>query len=103
MNPEELAVDETRPIGNARTTTEAQILQICSAVLGSYKICGQDNFVDLGGDSISAALTLNRIHDVFQVSLPFSLLFDEKMNLAGLADAIDKIRASESARTGETT
>ncbi|HXA77157.1 MAG TPA: phosphopantetheine-binding protein [Candidatus Acidoferrales bacterium] len=78
-----------------RTPTEKSVAEIWSAALGIREIGIDDNFVELGGDSLSATLFLNRVSHDFQVDLPFEMLFAETMTLAKLAGVIDAMRSQQ--------
>jgi amino acid adenylation domain-containing protein len=59
-----------------RTPVEAAVAGIWSEVLGQPRVGVEDNFADLGGDSLQAARVLARVNAECGVELPFSTLFD---------------------------
>jgi acyl carrier protein len=94
MNTDNASLEPTPSDGQARAGAEERVLEICAAVLGVHDISIQDNFVELGGDSISAALVLNRVRALFQVSLPFSVLLGQRTTLAEVTQAIQHWRVA---------
>jgi oxalate---CoA ligase len=58
-----------------RTSIEAGLADIWSAVLRVNPIGIYDNFFQLGGDSLLAAQIANRIREIWQVELPFVFFF----------------------------
>lgn len=80
---------ELRPL----TPTERNLIEIWSAIFGFSNISANDNFVELGGDSLSAVLFRNQVFDVYHLEIPFDRLFDENATVAELAAAIDETLA----------
>ncbi|MCO6451609.1 MAG: non-ribosomal peptide synthetase [Caldilineales bacterium] len=70
------------------TASEMLIAGIWCEVLAIETVGIDDNFLDLGGNSILAARILARINAVFGVDLPFAVLFDAP-TVAALAKAVD--------------
>jgi thioester reductase-like protein len=59
-----------------QSETEKQITNIWSSILDRDHISMEDNFFDIGGNSIKAAeLSVNIMHD-FNISIPANVLFD---------------------------
>lgn len=82
-----------------RTDTEKLVAAIWSEVFERGPLSGQDDFFDLGGDSLTAAVIAARIHAALFVQLDLRA-FAEHPKLAALASAVDAMRAgfpSESA------
>jgi acyl-CoA synthetase (AMP-forming)/AMP-acid ligase II/aryl carrier-like protein len=68
---------ETGPGGTApRTVVERELVSIWSEVLGVSAIGVEDEFLALGGHSISAMQILSRIRDAFGVELGFRAFFE---------------------------
>ena len=62
---------------------------IWTEILNLDTIADDDNFLDLGGDSIAAMLCLNRIRARFGVDIPMTVFLAEDMTLRKLASEID--------------
>ncbi|MEE6260938.1 phosphopantetheine-binding protein [Plantactinospora sonchi] len=72
-----------------REPTEIALAEIWSEVLGRRRVAADDNFLDLGGDSMTATLLLDSTNERFGVSLSF----DELLSLPSLravAEVVDK-------------
>lgn len=89
MPSDPFSFDKMSDFADPRTPTEEVLAKIWSALLRIDKIGIHDNFVELGGDSIAATLFLNRVSHLFEVDLPFEMLFAETANIAELALVID--------------
>jgi amino acid adenylation domain-containing protein len=59
-----------------QTVIEQALALLWAEVLGTERIGVQDDFFDLGGQSLLAVKLAARIRDLFQVDLPMRLLFD---------------------------
>ncbi|HSP77463.1 MAG TPA: condensation domain-containing protein, partial [Myxococcaceae bacterium] len=81
-----------------RTAVEASLSRILAEVLGLERVGREDDFLLLGGNSLSAMQVSARIRDCFQVELPIGALF-EHPKVSRLAEAIQ--RAQDAAATGE--
>jgi hypothetical protein len=71
-----------------RTETEKTLAAIWSELLYLNNIGVNDDFFDLGGQSLAAIKAVSRIRDVFEVDLALRNLF-ERPTVAGLAEVID--------------
>ena len=80
--------------GDARTSTQLELLEETRALLGVGQCSLGDNFFLLGGNSILAIRLVNRLRRSFGVELPQRLVF-EAQTLEDLARAIDETMASE--------
>jgi acyl-coenzyme A synthetase/AMP-(fatty) acid ligase/acyl carrier protein len=76
-------VDHVAP----RTPLESQLAVIWADVLGVTQIGVEDDFLTLGGHSLTATQILSRIRDRFGLELPFPTLF-ETSTIAGLAERL---------------
>lgn len=70
------------------TETEKALAAIWRELLKVENIGINDDFFDLGGQSLMAIKAVSRIRDVFEVDLPLRNLF-ERPTIAGLAEVID--------------
>ena len=80
----QLPCDFARP----NTETEKALAAIWAELLKVENIGINDDFFDLGGQSLLAIKSVSRIRDVFEVDFQLRNLF-ERPTLAGLAEAID--------------
>src|SRR3989454_315416 len=80
-----------------RTATEKALAAIWSELLCVENIGLNDDFFDLGGQSLVAIKAVSRIRDVFEVDLPLRNLF-EHPTVAGLAEVIDGLSWVEKAK-----
>ena len=76
--------------GGPRTKTEKALAAIWRDLLVVENIGINDDFFDLGGQSLVAMKALSRIRDTFDVDLPLRNLF-EHPTVAGLAEVIDQL------------
>jgi amino acid adenylation domain-containing protein len=73
-----------------RTETEAALARIWSTVLSVEDVDIDETFLDLGGHSILAIQCLNRVSDVFDVSLSPITLFVQTPSVRAMANMIDE-------------
>src|SRR5262249_7369988 len=84
--------------GNAATSahaeTEKTLLQIWSEVLNTAPtpISIHDDFLGLGGDSLTAMRCINRIIAAFGVEIPLELFLIESASIAQVASEIASIQ-----------
>ena len=69
---------------------EAVLAGIWADVLGIEQVGIQDNFLELGGDSLFATLVAFRVNEAFQIELPLSMLFNAP-TVACLAECVDTL------------
>ncbi len=81
-----------------RNATEEIIAGTWSEVLGAARVSVQQDFFELGGDSLTATQVISRINLAFQIDLPLGVLFEHR-TVAGLASAIEEILVDELSRT----
>jgi acyl carrier protein len=74
--------------GRPFTETEARLASIWTELLKVEHVGVEDDFFDLGGQSLVAIRAVSRIRDAFGVDLPLRDFF-ERPTLAGLAEVID--------------
>lgn len=87
--PASRSVAESAPA----TETEAMLAAIWSEAMEKDSVGRDDDFFDLGGDSLTAAVIAAKIHAALQVQLDLRA-FAEHPTLAALASAVDALRAS---------
>jgi acyl carrier protein len=100
-------VDEVKPMTerslaldrSAWTATEQRLASIWNDVLGAADIDLDDDFLVLGGDSISATQCANAVYDSFGVDLEIELLLDELSTVRSIAGVIDGRRTPKVAET----
>ncbi|HBY76806.1 MAG TPA: non-ribosomal peptide synthetase, partial [Cyanobacteria bacterium UBA11148] len=73
-----------------RNSTEAQLAEIWSSVLGIDRVGIHNNFFELGGHSLLGTQVMSRICQAFEVELPLRSLF-ESPTVAELGDRIETI------------
>lgn len=73
-----------------RTPTEAMVLEIFRDVLRHHDAGVDDNFFDLGGDSLMAARLVLRLRDASGCDVPLGVLF-ERQTAAGLAEVVERL------------
>jgi acyl-CoA synthetase (AMP-forming)/AMP-acid ligase II len=74
------------------TPLEAELAETCAQVLGLERVGVDDDFLQLGGDSMLATLFLTRIRDAMQVTVTPIDFFDAP-TMAGLARRITELKA----------
>jgi len=75
----------------ARSTSEAAILAIWADVLRHPGLNADENFFDIGGDSLKAMEVVARVSEVLGVDLPLIAFFEDPTVLH-LADVADELR-----------
>jgi len=86
-----------REFRGPRTETEKAVAAIWAELLGVQTIGIDDDFFDLGGQSLVAIKVVARLGDVFAVDLALRHLFD-RPTVAGLAEIIDGLSWVSNAR-----
>ena len=81
-----------------RTAPEKILAAIWAEVLRVERAGVQDDFFELGGNSLLATQVLSRVRETFRIELPLREMFDSP-TIAGMVDALQ--RRSESAPPGE--
>jgi acyl carrier protein len=86
-----------------RTPTEEALARIWAEVLDTERIGAEDNFFDLGGDSITSLRLMSRMAGTFGVELSPADFFD-RPTVAALAEVLEeKILSSLEAAVGGGT
>jgi acyl carrier protein len=94
--PRESLGERQRPYIGPRTSTEKAVATIWTALFSLDSVGIDDDFVELGGDSILATQCINRVRHEFTVELPLMLFFTESASVREVARIIDELRASNS-------
>lgn len=83
--------------GRGGNVTEARLRGIWMAALGRSVVNLDDDFVAIGGDSLSAVTLLNMAQEVFGVEISPLVLFSEASSVASMAEWIEKNKATDGA------
>jgi FkbH-like protein len=75
------------------TETERRIAEIWGELLEMPRVGIDEDFFALGGDSLLATRVLSRIHEVFDIEVPITVLFAEPLTVSRLASSLDEYRA----------
>jgi acyl carrier protein len=76
---------------DAVTETELKLVDIWQAVLGITAIRVTDEFLDLGGDSLSAMMCISRVRREFDCELTIEDFFLDDATIARFASLIDSV------------
>jgi amino acid adenylation domain-containing protein len=88
----------SRQVEEAATETESLLADIWTSVLNLSPIGRQDDFFDLGGDSLSAAVVAARLHAAMGVEVDLRV-FIEHAKLADFAAVVDALQGMERSST----
>ena len=75
-----------------RTELERQLAEVWGSVLGVERVGAEDDFFDLGGNSLVAVQLVAQIRSAVRVKLPMRTLFDHP-TVAGMAAQVEALRA----------
>ena len=75
------------------SVTETKLIAIWCDVLRKELIQADDDFVDIGGDSLSAMLCIYRVQAEFGIDLDLEDFFFEPATVRGLAAIVDRATA----------
>jgi acyl carrier protein len=78
--------------GQHCTQTEAALMKIWNSLFGIDDVSSDDNFIDLGGESILGMQCVYLVREAFGVDLELTALFVDTANLGELARMIDELR-----------
>jgi acyl carrier protein len=87
---------EMNPLGESPSSnmTELKLLDIWRSVLETKAIGFEDEFLDLGGDSLSAMVCISRIRRTFGYEMELEDFFMEHATIRSFASAIDQATGS---------
>ena len=91
--PEPLITNEKRGHTVPRNETELKLIEIWEAVLKVHPVGLEENFFELGGDSLIAVRLMSRIQKSFDQRLPPATLF-QRPTVAQLAEIVHERRGS---------
>ncbi len=78
-----------------KTPVEEELAQIWAGLLNFDRISTDDNFLELGGNSLLAIQLIQRINDSFQVELSLKDMIDQQITVARLAEKIEGLILEE--------
>jgi hypothetical protein len=84
--------DSTASNDAPTTPTEKALVDIWSGILKLDRVGVHEDFLDLGGHSLSATLCINRIKEMFSVEVPLDAFFLEPAHIAAMASLVDQMR-----------
>ena len=90
-----LVIQSHRRTGSSvavQTSTEQTLVQLWGELLKLSDVSIEDNFYELGGDSLLATKLLARIQATFNIELPLRVIF-ENLTLAAMAEVIEQYQA----------
>ena len=79
-----------------RTPTEIRLAKIWATALDMDRVGVEDNYLDLGVDSLHAEVICELIEEAFGIAFPLAV-FPETDNVAALASKIDVARSADEA------
>jgi amino acid adenylation domain-containing protein len=79
--------------GDVMTHTEKALSDLWGALFGITQVGLDDDFLDLGGNSILAMQCANRLHNVLGVILPVDVFFADSASVKEVAKIIDELRS----------
>ncbi|MFC4857843.1 SDR family NAD(P)-dependent oxidoreductase [Actinophytocola glycyrrhizae] len=82
------------------TELEATIAGVWARMLGVERVGVDDDFFDLGGNSLVAVQLIAQLRKAVGVRLPMRILF-EQPTVAGLATRVEQLRAKDRAQDGD--
>lgn len=83
-----------------RTPLETRLAEIWAQTLGIRQVGIDDNFFEMGGDSLRAVQLVFQIREVFQIDLPMVALFDAP-TISQLAEAVNSTLMSHPVATSD--
>ncbi|HEV2784623.1 MAG TPA: MupA/Atu3671 family FMN-dependent luciferase-like monooxygenase [Actinophytocola sp.] len=83
-----------------RDDIERKVFEIWRERLGTDEFGIHDNFLELGGNSLSAVQLINRLRAAFPVPIPLAMLFEEP-TVAGVAGRIRDLLGDSGAPVGD--
>jgi acyl carrier protein len=81
-------------LASPATPTETALIEMWKKMLWVPDVGLHENFIDLGGHSLTATRCINRIRVQFQVDVPVDAFFTEPGTIASIAELIDQARSA---------
>src|SRR5260370_5002128 len=88
--------EHVRSSREARTPTEKTLVQLWCEILELSNVDIEDNFLELGGDSLLATKLVTRIRANFNIELPFQVIF-KNLTLVAMAEVIEQYQVKQRA------
>ncbi|NJM75314.1 MAG: amino acid adenylation domain-containing protein [Acaryochloridaceae cyanobacterium RU_4_10] len=85
-----------------QTLIEMQLAEIWAQILGISQIGIEDNFFEMGGDSLRAVQSIFKVREAFQIDLPMVTLFDSP-TISQFAEAVNSALKSHPVETSDDT
>ncbi len=93
--------ESVQPIASGLASeTEKAVAEVWSAVLTKEISSSDDDFFEVGGNSMLATLAIYQLRERFDIEMPLMLIF-ENPTIAELAQAIDELAQGDGAEVGE--
>ncbi|MDM8515211.1 SDR family NAD(P)-dependent oxidoreductase [Desulfobacterales bacterium HSG16] len=86
--------DTGKPYIAPRNAIERQLVDIWQKLLGIEPVGIQDDFFDLGGDSLLGTQIISRVRNRFNIDLPVKSLFAEP-TISGLSELMEQLRLEQ--------
>jgi len=80
--------------GQTVSTTEATILELWQAALPGVPIQRDDNFIAIGGDSLSLAQVIMQVEKTFNITLEVDVIANN-LTLSSMAAVVDGLTAKK--------
>ena len=88
---ENIEMESTTPFVAARTPIEAMLAKVWMQILGTSRVGIHDNFLELGGHSLSSFQIIARVREIFDVELSIQSFIDvKKATVAAMAELIEQ-------------
>ena len=88
-------------VSEAATDTERLLAEIMANVMAVPNVASKDNFLQLGGHSLTAMQIVSRVFEEYGVDLDLAMLFDADLTVEDLAAQIDMLRSEQGLVSGE--
>jgi acyl carrier protein len=92
MNTDQHLAATASDAGATLTPTQRTLMEIWRRMLWLDEIGVHDNFIELGGNSLSAMRCINRVRETFEVDVPIDAFFLDPGDIATMARLIDDVR-----------